>query len=139
MFLLVSVFLFSRLMFGSTKTLRACASLGRVIPPTYYLHTYFCMVSHKQTYTYMIYILEKWFPLQGERAFLELSKTKQRGGGTEQQQQTYQLTQGYNILHRLQVHHLTLIFIIHNKYISTLYLYTYIIVIVNFINDNAFY
>ena len=47
------------------------------------------------------------------------------GGGTEQQQQTY-MYQGYNILHRLQVHHLTLIFIIHNKYISTRYLYTYI-------------
>ena len=55
-------------------------------------------------------------PIQGERAhflyFLEFSKS------TEQQQQTYQFTQGYNILHRLQVHHLTLIFIIHNKYIS---------------------
>ena len=36
------------------------------------------------------------------------------GGGTEQQQQTYQFTQGSNILHRLQVHHLSLIFIIHN-------------------------
>ena len=45
--------------------------------------------------------------------FLEFSKTKQRGGGTEQQQQTNTFTQGYNILHRLQVHHLTLIFIIH--------------------------
>ena len=42
---------------------------------------------------------------------------------TEQQQQTYQFTQGYNILHRLQVHHLIPTFIIHNKYISTLYLY----------------
>ena len=49
---------------------------------------------------------------------LEFSKTKQRGGGTEQQQQIYQFTQGYNILHRLQVHQ-TLIFIIHK------YLYTY--------------
>ena len=29
----------------------------------------------------------------------------------------------YNILHRLQVYHLTLTFIIHNKYISTLHLY----------------
>ena len=46
----------------------------------------------------------------------------------EQQQQTYQ---GYNILHRLQVHHLTLIFIIHNFYISTLYLYTYIYTYMN--------
>ena len=42
------------------------------------------------------------------------------------QQQTYQFTQGYNILHRLQVHHLTLTFIIHNKYLLTLYLYAYI-------------
>ena len=69
--------------------------------------------------------------------FLEFSKSKQWGGETEQQ--TYQFT---NILHRLHVHHLTLIFIIHNKYISILYLYTYIhiwIVVVNFINDNAFY
>ena len=41
----------------------------------------------------------------------------------EQQKQTYQFPQGYNIIHRLQVHHLTLI---HNKYLSTLYLYTYI-------------
>ena len=43
-----------------------------------------------------------------------------------EQQQTYQFTQGYIILHRLQLHHLTLTFIIHNKYLSTLYLYTYI-------------
>ena len=34
--------------------------------------------------------------------FLEFSKTKQRGEGTEQQQ-NYKFTQGYNILHRLQV------------------------------------
>ena len=58
--------------------------------------------------------------------FLDFSKTKQRGGGTEQQQQTNQFTKGYNILHRLQVCHLTLTFIIYNKCISTLYLYTYI-------------
>ena len=39
-----------------------------------------------------------------------------------EQQQTYQFTQGYNILHRLQVHHLTLTFIIHNKYnINTIF------------------
>ena len=56
--------------------------------------------------------------------FLEFSKTKRRG--KEKEQQTYQFTLCYNILHRLQVHHLTLTFIIHNKYISTLYLYTYI-------------
>ena len=51
---------------------------------------------------------------------------KEEEEGEEQQQQTYQFTQGYNILHRLQVHHLTLTLIIHNKYIATLYLYTYI-------------
>ena len=32
-------------------------------------------------------------------------------------EECYQFTQGYNILHRLQVHHLTLTVIIHNKYI----------------------
>ena len=59
-------------------------------------------------------------------------------GEMEEQQQTYQFTQGYNILHRLQVHHLTLNFITHNKYISTLYLYIYIY-IMNCSNHNAFY
>ena len=43
-------------------------------------------------------------------------------GETEQQQQ---FTKGCNILHRLQVHHLTLTFIIHNKYTSILYLSIY--------------
>ena len=75
-------------------------------------------------------LTRKMVPITGRASsflvFMEFSKTKQRGGGTEQQQQIYQFTQGYNILHRLQVHHVTLIFIIHNKYISTLYLYTYI-------------
>ena len=42
---------------------------------------------------------------------------KEEEEGETEQQQTYQFTKGYNILHRLQVHHLT---------ISTLYLYTYI-------------
>ena len=36
------------------------------------------------------------------------------------------LSQGNNILHILHVHHLTINFIIHNKYISTIYLYIYI-------------
>ena len=71
----------------------------------------------------------KMVPITGRaRSFLlfsEFSKTKQRGGGTEQQQQIYQFTQGYNILHRLQVHHLTLIFIIHNKYLYQHYIYTH--------------
>ena len=48
-----------------------------------------------------------------------------RKEGETKQQQTYQFTKGCNIVHRLQVHRLTLTFIIHNKYISTLYLYTY--------------
>ena len=49
-----------------------------------------------------------------------------------EQQQTCQFTQGYNILHRLQVHHLTLTVIIHNKYISTLYVHTYIHTYINY-------
>ena len=43
----------------------------------------------------------------------------------EEKEETEQFTKGCNILHRLQVYHLTLTFIIHNKYTSTLYLYTY--------------
>ena len=43
----------------------------------------------------------------------------------EEEGETEQFTKGCNILHRLQVYHLTLAFIIHNKYTSTLYLYTY--------------
>ena len=70
--------------------------------------------------------IRKMVPITGRASsflvLLEFSKTKQRGGGTEQQQQTYQFTQGYN---RLQVHHLTLIFIIHNKYISIPYMNCY--------------
>ena len=86
------------------------------------------------------YLLEKWFPLQGELIpciFCMHVNRKEEEWETEQQQQqqpqTYQFTQGYNILHRLQVHHLTLIFIIH---ISTLHLYTYIYICSN---HNAFY
>ena len=44
----------------------------------------------------------------------------------ETEQQIYQFTQGYSNLHRLQVYHLTITFVIHNKCVSTLYLYTYI-------------
>ena len=70
-----------------------------------------------------MFILEKWFPFQGERAhslllFLYMLIERRRRK-TEQQQQ---FTNGCNILHRLQVYHLTLTFIIHNKYTSTLYL-----------------
>ena len=56
-------------------------------------------------------ILEKWFPLQGERPrslyFWSFQQQNREEGGTEQQ--TYQFTQCYNILHRLQVHHLIIL------------------------------
>ena len=57
------------------------------------------------------------------RSFLvvHVNRKEEEEGETEQQQ----FTKGCNILHRLQVYHLTLTFIIHNKYTSTLYLYTY--------------
>ena len=75
--------------------------------------------------TVYIYKLEKWFPLKGERGhssyFRCFQKQNREEGETEQ---AYQLTQGYNILHRLQVHYPILTFIIHNKYI--IYIHTYI-------------
>ena len=53
--------------------------------------------------------LEKWFPLLGEQAlslyFWSFQKQNREEEGTEQKQQTYQLTQGYNILHGLQLNH----------------------------------
>ena len=57
------------------------------------------------------------------RSFLvvHVNRKEEEEGETEQQQ----FTKVCNILHRLQVYHLTLTFIIHNKYTSTLYLYTY--------------
>ena len=65
-------------------------------------------------------VLLKWYPLQDERAysmyFWSFQKENREERGTEQLQQTYHFTQGYNILGRLQVHHLTITFIIHNKY-----------------------
>ena len=87
-------------------------------PVTFYqtlfsIHTYINFMST------LLMILEKWFPLQGEPAhslyffvyaLLNLPKV--------------------NIPHRLQVHYLTLTFIIHNEYISTLYLYTYIYIMI---------
>ena len=71
--------------------------------------------------------LEKWFPLQGERGhssyFRSLQKQKIEEGETEKNKNSLLIsTQGYNILHRLQVHHLTLTFIIRNKYI--IYIHT---------------
>ena len=57
--------------------------------------------------------------------FLEFSKTKQRGEGSEQQQQTYNLPKVKTFSTDYK-YHLNLTFIIHNKYLSTLYLYIYI-------------
>ena len=111
-----------KLLLTAPNWLWACACLGRVFPPTHF-------GIWRHTNRDIIIYTRKMVPITGRASsflvFLEFSKTKQRGGGTEQQQQTYQFT-GYNILHRLQVYHLTLIFIIYNNYISTLYLYTYI-------------
>ena len=88
--------------------------------------------------------LEKWFPLQGELAqslkkfyihtFVFKKQNRKEKEEETEQQQTHQFN---HIVHILRVHHLTLNFIVHNKYISTLYLYTYIhtllrIVIINY-------
>ena len=59
--------------------------------------------------------------------FIHVNRKAEEEGETEQQQQ---FTKGCNILHRLQVYHLTLTFIIHNKYTSTLYLYTYMHILI---------
>ena len=71
--------------------------------------------------------------------FIHVNRKEEEEGETDQQQ----FTKGCNILHRLQVYHLTLTFIIHNKYTSTLYLYTYIHTYTyNYYdcsNNNAFY
>ena len=66
--------------------------------------------------------------------FIHVNRKEEEEGETEQQQ----FTKGCNILHRLQVYHLTLTFIMHNKYTSTLYLYTYMH-IHDCSNNNAFY
>ena len=55
--------------------------------------------------------------------FIHVNRNEEDEGETEQ------FTKGCNILHRLQVYHLTLTFIIHNKYTSTLCLYTYMHII----------
>ena len=67
--------------------------------------------------------------------FIHVNRKEEKEGETEQQQQ---FTKGCNILHGLQVYHLTLTFIIHNKYTSTLYLYTYMHYY-DCSNNNAFY
>ena len=68
--------------------------------------------------------------------FIHVNRKEEEEGETEQQQQ---FTKGCNILHRLQVHHLTLTFIIHNKYTSTLYTYMHIPIYYDCSNNNAFY
>ena len=53
-------------------------------------------------------ITRKMVPITGRASsflvFLEFKKKDREEVGTEQHQQTYQFPQGYNILHRLQVH-----------------------------------
>ena len=67
-------------------------------------------------------LLVKWFPLQGERAhslyFWSFQKQNREGGRAT----TTDLSIYSRLYHRLQVHHLTLIFIIHQHYI---YIHTY--------------
>ena len=73
---------------------------------------------------YEIIITRKMVPIPRRASsflvvFIHVNRKEEEEGETEQ------FTKGCNILHRLQVYHLTLTFIIHNKYTSTLYLYTY--------------
>ena len=76
------------------------------------------------------------------RSFLLFQKQNREEGETEYKQQAYQFTQGYNILHILQVHHPIITFIIHNKYIIYIhtYIHTYIYILFQstFINDTVF-
>ena len=84
-----------------------------------------------------MYITRKMVPIPRRAStfllvvFIHVNRKEE--GEAEQQQ----FTKGCNILHRLQVYHLTLTFIIHNKYTSTLYLYTYMHIDCS--NNNAFY
>ena len=68
---------------------------------------------------YVINILENWFPLWGERAhalYIEVFKNKiERGGGWGSRT----TSTDYNILHGLQVHHLSVTIIIQYKNILT--------------------
>ena len=61
-------------------------------------------ISPRAAYSRKYGILEKWFPLQGERGhssyFWSFQKQNREEGVTEQNQQAYQFTQGYNILAR---------------------------------------
>ena len=80
-------------------------------------------------------LLEKWFPLQGELAQsfkkfyvrrLVKNKIERRKRRRQNKNRPINLPQGNNIVHILRVHYLTLNFVIHNKYISTIYLHTYL-------------
>ena len=73
-----------------------------------------------------VYITRKMVPIPRRArsflvvVFIHVNRKEEEDGDTEQQQ----FTKGCNILHRLpSIPHPN--FIIHNKYTSTLYLYTY--------------
>ena len=75
----------------------------------------------------VILILEKWFPLQGERAhelipcIFGVFKNREERQNNNRQTFTQVITFSTDYKY-----HLTLTFIIHNKYLSTLYIYIYI-------------
>ena len=88
--------------------------------------------THTHTHTHhTICILEKWFPLQGEQAhslnLLSFQDQNREVGGQINNNRPINLLKV--IIFSLQVHHLTLTFIIHNKYITYIhtYIHTYII------------
>ena len=66
--------------------------------------------------------------------FLSFQDQNREVGGQNNNNRLINLLKVYNILHRPQVHHLTLTFIIHNKYIIYIhtYIYTYMNFLVNF-------
>ena len=88
-------------------------------------HTYFLFgFPVDKQHTYNVYHTQSQLKKASEiipRIFCMLFYRKEDEEWEREQQQTYHFTQGYNILHRLRIHYLTLTFIIHNKYISTLY------------------
>ena len=76
---------------------------------------------------YVHTITRKMVPITGRaRSFLLVFKNKidRRGGGGGGRQNKNNRPINLNILHRLQVHHPILTFIIHNKYM--IYIHTYI-------------
>ena len=83
-------------------------------------------------------ILEKWFPLQGELAQFyvrTLYKIKiERRKRRQNKNRPINLPQGNNIVHILRVNYLILNLIIHNKYISTIYIHTYILTNIDIMN-----